>query len=86
MINPFAGKRNLLEPQGELELSNFSEADIPEIIETPIERPSAWQLLLGMVFGEGVAHLPVQSATNERVGKRRMRRLRGKAKEARRAA
>jgi hypothetical protein len=81
-VNPFAGKQK--DTQLELAIHNeFSDVDA-EIVETPEERPTAWQTLLGMVFGEGVAHLPVESATDERVGKRRMRRLRGRAKEARR--
>lgn len=48
------------------------------------EPQTAWKRLMGIMFGDGVALVAVPSATDKPMTKRRMRRLRGKLKEARR--
>lgn len=85
-INPFAGKKK--DEQLELAiLEEFDNPDVEQIMATPEPKPTAWQSLLGIVFGDGVAILPACPLNStDRVSKRRLRRLRGRAKAERRAA
>lgn len=46
-------------------------------------KPTAWQQVFRIVFGEGVAHLPAAPVGSKPMTKRRFRRLRGKAKASR---
>jgi hypothetical protein len=88
-INPFAKKA---EPEllfdafhnGE-KISDIESRVLVECVQKVEPVPTAWQRIFGIAFGEGV-RLVAAATEPPRVSKRRMRRLRGRAKEARRRA
>lgn len=88
MSNPFKGKVRVEEPMLPLtvdeDLINESiGAEIAHVEPIQPPKPAMWQRVLGSVLGNEVAALPAAPInSNTRISKRRLRRLRGRAKAA----
>lgn len=83
-INPFARK---VQDQ-QLEMSLVEEAVKEQVLDEILPaapKPTAWQRIFNIAFGEGVRQLPA-APYQPKNSIRRRRRMRGKAKAARRAA